>query len=161
MTNEHEVQAEADEVARMAALQVYLGRHDEPCPRCGYKLRGLRGVNCPECGLTLRLCLKATRVPRGQWVAGLIGLAAVLGFNLLFFVFILAQPGYRWSSIRWVGMASSVGLPALLAGIGIVLHLRLTPRWTCLPAWKRRLVVAACWCLPLVDAGWFAFNMRA
>jgi hypothetical protein len=36
-------------------LESYLAAHDEPCPKCGYNLRGLRGDTCPECGTRINL----------------------------------------------------------------------------------------------------------
>ena len=39
----------------MDPLESYLATHDEPCPKCGYNLRGLRGGTCPECGTRIDL----------------------------------------------------------------------------------------------------------
>lgn len=44
-------------------LHRFLATRDEPCPSCGYNLRGFRGTKCPECGDSIRIGL-ITGTPR-------------------------------------------------------------------------------------------------
>lgn len=48
------------------ALIAFLSDRDEPCPACGYNLRGVEASQCPECGGPLRLSL-ARRQRLGGW----------------------------------------------------------------------------------------------
>ncbi|MGH7244447.1 MAG: hypothetical protein ACREJD_13635 [Phycisphaerales bacterium] len=44
-------------IADASALRVFLESRDEPCPSCGYNLRGLASGACPECKHVPRLQL--------------------------------------------------------------------------------------------------------
>src|SRR5690348_785690 len=44
-----------------ALVSGYLADRDEPCPRCGYNLRGVESEQCPECGERLELGLVRRR----------------------------------------------------------------------------------------------------
>jgi hypothetical protein len=57
----------------------HLADHDEPCPRCGYNLRGLIVRRCPECGSRLKYVEVAVVHHRGLGVLNV--LAAALGVN--------------------------------------------------------------------------------
>lgn len=41
-----------------STLAVFLAQRDEPCPKCGYNLRGVQAAACPECGTTLELAVR-------------------------------------------------------------------------------------------------------
>lgn len=47
--------------ANSPALAAFLADRDQPCPRCGYNLRGVEGAQCPECGERLVLTLERRR----------------------------------------------------------------------------------------------------
>jgi hypothetical protein len=71
-------------------LQAFLAERDEPCPGCGYNLRGLAATVCPECRQTLVLRVGLAEPRQAIWIAGLVGLAAGAGFHgLLFLYFII------------------------------------------------------------------------
>lgn len=63
------------------ALLDWLAAHDDPCPACGYSLRGLGDPVCPECSMRLRLTVGAPGLRLGPWVAGIIAPALALGFD--------------------------------------------------------------------------------
>lgn len=40
----------AEGISEEAAIVRLLAERDEPCPKCGYNLRGIGSSKCPECG---------------------------------------------------------------------------------------------------------------
>lgn len=66
------------------ALTELLARHDAPCPRCGYNLRGCRSSACPECGTPFTFT--ELRAPSGRaslpWAITLIAWSAALPWSL-------------------------------------------------------------------------------
>lgn len=68
-------------------LREYLAHRDEPCPSCGYNLRGLQGTRCPECALEVRLGVQLSDARTGLLISAIVGLmisAAPAGALLLF-----------------------------------------------------------------------------
>ena len=61
------------------SLRVYLANRDEPCPGCGYNLRGLESRACPECREPLELNVRLAEPNIGRWLATLIGLCVGAG----------------------------------------------------------------------------------
>ncbi|MEX0653560.1 MAG: hypothetical protein WD534_02825 [Phycisphaeraceae bacterium] len=88
--------AEPDSTVEPDLLSVYLRDRDEPCPRCGYNLRGLHTHRCPECGDALRLKVGLVEPRLGAYLATLV--AACLGFggSLLFTVIALRAAPTMW-----------------------------------------------------------------
>jgi len=135
---------------RVGMLRAFLAEHDEPCPGCGYNLRGLTGEACPECGEELRLRVGMVEPRLGLFVAGLIGLAAGAGFNgLMLMLFATA--------IFTAGTLSrrDSAVLALLA-CGFVAGVVVIVAWVRYRSWVRhrskrgRVGLAwACWGLPL------------
>lgn len=77
---------------RAAMLRLFLAGRDEACPACEYNLRDLQMPRCPECGLDLELRLALSEPKQAAFVAGLVVIAAGLGFNLFllaYFVFMM------------------------------------------------------------------------
>lgn len=52
------------------ALRVFLAERDEPCPQCGYNLRGLTAAVCPECRTQLAVQVFAARAQRRVLTTG-------------------------------------------------------------------------------------------
>ncbi len=149
------------EADRATALQAYLADHDHACPLCGYNLRGLRGMRCPECDFALQLQLAIVERWRAAWIAGLVGLAMTLGANLLGLTALLGAVllGLR-SSSDWAVEVLILGGPAAVAGTCLALHLKWATTFVTLSTVKRWLVVAACWSLPMVNFLWIMMLLR-
>lgn len=66
------------------SLTDLLARHDVPCPRCGYNLRGCRSATCPECGTPFTFNDLATPIGRASlpWAITLIAWSAALPWSL-------------------------------------------------------------------------------
>lgn len=79
----------------MQGLQAFVADRDVPCPACGYNLRGLRGRNCPECGLELRLMVQLEEQAMGALMATLAALFGQLGASAL------VALAFLWISIVW------------------------------------------------------------
>jgi len=73
-----------------AILKLFLEDRDQPCPQCGYNLRDLAGNKCPECGEEIVLRLHFAEPKQAAALAGLIALAAGVGFNVLLLLFLIA-----------------------------------------------------------------------
>ncbi|CAG0964286.1 hypothetical protein PHYC_00897 [Phycisphaerales bacterium] len=118
-------------------LRTYLAGRHEPCPGCGYDLRGLTTPRCPECNqlLTLRVRLAEPRI--AAWITGLIGLAFGTGFNFLLLIYFVLMVAFRGmgGELRIVLL---VGIPLLGLGPAIAVWL-----------WKRGRIQR---CRP--PAGW-------
>lgn len=67
----------------------YLADQDVPCPVCHYNLRSNRSDCCPECGQELQLELRLAKPIHIPFIAGMIPLAAIVGFNAIFLAIIL------------------------------------------------------------------------
>jgi len=151
----------AGEADRAAALQAYLADHDHACPLCRYNLRGLRGVRCPECDFALRLQLAIVERWRAAWLAGLVGLAMTLGANVLGGSLLLGAVLSGARSTEPTGkLVLMFGVPAVVAGASVALYLRKTPTFVAMPSFRRWLVVAACWGLPMVNFLWLRMMTR-
>lgn len=73
-------------------LRAYLAERDDPCPGCGYNLRGLTDSRCPECNQALVLAVRLAEPRLGAWITGLVGLCFGVGFSgllLVYFVIIM------------------------------------------------------------------------
>jgi hypothetical protein len=80
-----------------ARLLDHLAEHDEPCPICGYSLRGARDPRCPECSAPLELGVRSPNRILGPWVFAIVALALGLGFDgvmtLLMSIPLMLEPG--------------------------------------------------------------------
>jgi hypothetical protein len=64
-------------------LRNYLAERDEPCPGCGYNLRGLTGGRCPECNQDLCLRVGLVEQRLAWFIFGVVGIGMSLGFCTL------------------------------------------------------------------------------
>lgn len=112
-----------------ALLLQYLATSDQPCPGCGYNLRGLTTARCPECNEALRLQAGLVEPKLAWFIVGVVGLAMGAGFGLLVFGAVVVQ---RLVS-RWRATSIWEGWPILLTGVVCAL---MTWGWVAL---RRRL----------------------
>jgi hypothetical protein len=131
---------------RAALLRAYLEHMDEPCPACGYSLRGLREEQCPECGEALYLRVTAAQPRMVTFLAGLLGLA----FGAGFFVVSLALLAV-WSAAD-DGMSTREFLPfiagACACGAPLWLWIALRQRLREAPKGAVTGAVILCWAWP-------------
>lgn len=65
------------------ALRLLLAEHSVPCPACGYCLKGLRELVCPECGLPITEGLLFPEQPSHRRLFHRLALAIFLSTGLL------------------------------------------------------------------------------
>ncbi|GAB4385674.1 MAG: hypothetical protein Kow0022_12510 [Phycisphaerales bacterium] len=139
-------------------LEQYLADRDIPCPGCGYNLRGLTGDHCPECGERLELRLGLADARLSQFIGGLIGLAAGLGFHGLFLIWV----GYV-AAVQTFTMWAAL-LPLVVGVIGssasIFAWVGLRGRMRRLPVGRQRLLVFVCWAWSIGTVLWFFASFR-
>ncbi|KAA0217199.1 MAG: hypothetical protein DYG94_01835 [Leptolyngbya sp. PLA3] len=143
---------------RSEYLERFLAEHDTPCPGCGYNLRGLEGDLCPECGERLELRIGLADPRLSQFIGGLIGLAAGLGFHGLFLIWV----GYM-AAVERFSMWDS--LPPLVVGLigsvgAIIMWVAMRARMRRLTLSRRRVLVFVCWGWSLGTVLWFFASMR-
>lgn len=139
---------------RAAALRAFLEHADEPCPECGYSLRGLRGESCPECGEALRLRVGMVEPRLGLFVAGVIGLAAGAGFHTILGILALPQALSNPRGVEVVGWAVLYG-GAVVCGGGLVAWVRTRRRMRRLGTGLQVFWLTLSWLVPAVTVGWF------
>jgi hypothetical protein len=134
-----------------AMLRAFLAARDVPCPGCGYNVRDLPGDVCPECGERLRLHFTLVDPRKGAQITGLVGLAAGAGFGGLLLLFFGATLVIDRSDMS----DEEARIVAILAA-GLVVHAAALAAW--IRHWARirrlspsarRMLVIACWALPL------------
>ncbi len=59
----------------------WLAGRDEPCPVCGYNLRGSPAASCAECGSPLSLSLTSSRLKNGPWLLAFAAFVMAFGFD--------------------------------------------------------------------------------
>ena len=143
-----------DPETRAAILRTFLAEHDEPCPACGYNLRGLRGEACPECGETLRLMVGMVEPRVGMYQTGLMGLAA----GAWFCVSVLGYYTYTRLFSVFGGQAIELRevLPLVIGFVtcgGAMVGWLIWRAWIRHQSWPVRLLLAAgCWILTVMSA---------
>src|SRR5439155_15756670 len=128
-----------------ALLAVYLSSRDVPCPQCGYNLRQLTGVNCPECGEALALRVQSADPKQAAPIAGLIALSAGAGLNVLLLAYAIIVVNFRAMPLREIVKFIGVnGVGALVLGSCTFVWVRSWRRIRRLPAHNRWAWVAGC-----------------
>ncbi|MBL1217397.1 MAG: hypothetical protein D8M59_07860 [Planctomycetes bacterium] len=79
MTTSGEPQPETPADQADPVLIAFLAERDEPCPKCGYNLRGCTSTKCPECGTTVKLVIKQAYWSPAAWVVTIMGICIPLG----------------------------------------------------------------------------------
>lgn len=139
-------------------LRSYLADRDEPCPGCGYNLRGLMSVRCPECNQELQLRIGLVEPRMRLFLVAVIGASVGLGFNalLLFYIVwrVVADGHLRNFFFAYFLWHQLVG--AAIHGACVLALLRFGPRIRRLPQAPRTAIAAAMWGLSLLNAAIFA-----
>ena len=133
-------------------LRHYLADRDAACANCGYNLRGLTNDRCPECGLGLVLQIGLQEPRQGAFLAGVIGLAAGVGFSGL----LLLYAGIRVLMLGRGGGGMGTFLVITASGLAFqtlaLLHfLKLKPYLRKCSSARRALAVITCWLLSLAN----------
>jgi hypothetical protein len=123
------------ESPEVTARRAHLSQCDEPCPGCGYNLRGVTGAVCPECGDFLRWPLREAG-GKVHWWVGLAGMTCT-------YMFLVALA----ASVLWGDWVLSV-----IAVLFLVDGPRLLRRWlrnrrafARLPRHQQQQLAAAWW----------------
>jgi hypothetical protein len=82
------------------ALVAFLVDRDVPCPSCGYNLRRLQSVHCPECGNEVKLTVGAVDVKIGMWVAALIGTLIPAIFGAIVVISLVVNGGRGFGNVQ-------------------------------------------------------------
>ena len=131
-------------------LREFLAEHDEPCPACGYNLRGLTGIRCPECEQELMLRVAMVERDLVSFVLAAIGLSAcgVLAAFLLGAVIVLTVwSGDGPSRREFFFLITYPAVTLLVDGVLVWLLLRGRGRvwFRSRPPDRRAFVATVCW----------------
>ena len=137
--------------SRLEFLRAFLAERDVPCPLCGYNLRALTTEKCPECGSEVEVTVGLTEPRMAAFIAGLVGLAAGLGFCALLLMWVawmhtvgLGGPGLNQV---WV-------LPFGVVALGVALRvwLSMRKRIRMMPRHRRWMCAGLCYLISLIVA---------
>lgn len=136
------------------SLLAFVHDRDIPCPGCGYNLRGLRGVVCPECQQALELRVGLTEPRLGLWLAATIGCAIGFGFNAMF----LATFAAMWLARKSGGgdreIFGFMTVGSVVFGLILIAMIRMRPRLRRLPTPVRLGIVIGIVVLLGLDLTW-------
>jgi hypothetical protein len=125
-------------------LHSFLADRDEPCPNCGYNLRGLATDVCPECRQDLVLGVRVREPRHGPYVTAVVGLACGAGFHVFLSVIMLVDQLSRQgvqaaSKLAYLALVDVLQICVLLLFIRFRKHMA---KWN---ARTRLSVAAAAW----------------
>jgi hypothetical protein len=72
-------------------LAEFLADRDEPCPSCGYNLRGMQSGVCPECRQELVLGVQLAEPKLKAFIATVLGLAVGGGFSAMLVGYVIVS----------------------------------------------------------------------
>jgi hypothetical protein len=131
-------------------LRAFLAEHDEPCPVCGYNLRGLTGEACPECQQRLVLRVGPAAPDLVSFALAVVGLSACgvlaafhLGTLLVVAVLEGEWPSRRESFLLIVWPAVTLVVDGVL--VWLLLRRRGRVWFRSRASDKRALLAAGCW----------------
>jgi hypothetical protein len=84
MSNVEPTPPDSTRASNETFLRTWLIDRDEPCPLCGYNLRGLTSPRCPECWQALRLSVSLAEPYLKAWIALVAGLLPPAGIGAIF-----------------------------------------------------------------------------
>lgn len=133
----------------------YLADRNVPCPACTYNLRGLQSDRCPECNREVVLQIRLAEPRMGAWIASLVAVCAMLGFNgllsLYFLIFVVRRGG---GSRDWA-IASALFISTGVAAVALTLLVRLRRRFCNLTFVPRASLTAVAWALTAISTIYF------
>jgi predicted RNA-binding Zn-ribbon protein involved in translation (DUF1610 family) len=133
-------------------LHLYLKDRDVPCPSCGYNLRDLATVNCPECGEHLVLRVNVAEPRQAAAIAGLITLMLGAGMNGMLLLYAAAM--IVWNSMPGMWLNRFVLVNAggfVVLGTAVFLWVKFWSHIRRIEAYRRWLLVFACALAALSD----------
>lgn len=130
-------------------LVEFLAVRDEPCPRCGYNLRGLEAAVCPECGAGLRVGIVAESNRKSAWVQAASSPALILGAAMVMGAVAAGWQGAAGVLVVW-GSA--------MAGLAIR---RWAKRWYGSPVFARGDLLWRAWVIAWAFFGWLVASLAA
>jgi hypothetical protein len=126
-------------------LRAFLAGRDEPCPGCGYNLRGLTSSACPECNQSLCLTVSLVEPRTGSLIAAIVALAVGAGAaGVWLFFLVCLSLYYGGAPPAWFAVVP--GLTVVVEGSLLLLLARKAGRiwFRTISGPASRLVVGSC-----------------
>lgn len=110
------------------SLRSFLAERDEPCPNCGYNLRGLTTDVCPECRHELVLGVRVREPRHGPYITAVVALACGAGFHAFLTTIILintltGRGGHDTERLGYLALIDVLQVPALFLFIRFRKHM--------------------------------------
>jgi hypothetical protein len=147
----HNVPSDPDRLPRRPSpelLRNYLETHDAPCPVCGYNLRGVAMVTCPECDAPIELVVGSSQYRLGAWLTAMLAFAMALGFDLvigmLMVVPVIITGGEDGAILFLAGSLVTLGLGCIGMLWVLVANKRAWMRIAVRSQWKLAWVIFVC-----------------
>jgi hypothetical protein len=146
----------------LSLLTQFLAGRDQACPQCGYNLRDLTGMKCPECGEELALRVQPVEPRQAAALTGLIGLTAGAGMNalLLGYAFLMIVFMNRANQPWWHPFITTNAGGFVVMGTSTALWLKYWRHIRRLGPVRRWALACACAMLSLADLIVFAKLVR-